>query len=308
VIDMRRIASVIISSALIVAAAALLAGCTRGQAEGPDIVVGAKLFGEQRLLAAIIEHQLERRLKVKVDTRIFDSTGAVDGALNAGDVDLYVEYTGTALTAILEQPTNNDPAAARAEVARLYAKKNLVWFEPLGFQNTFAIVIRGEDARKGRLRTITEAASREAPWRFGMGAEFRQRPDGFPGLAKRYRLRTAPVLAVLDQRRMFRELEEQNVDMIAANSTDGLLSVLDVVALEDDQHYFPPYEAAIVARREVLTAHQGLREALAELSGRFSLDTIRRLNYEIDASHRPEREVGAEFVTRMAKGPVSGTQ
>jgi osmoprotectant transport system substrate-binding protein len=298
--DMTRTATTL--GAALLLAIAMAASCTRSSAgNNQSIIVGGKAFSEQRLLATIVQLQLERQLGTGVATRIFESTAEIDRALNAGEVGLYPEYTGTALTAILHQKVASDPRAVYTEVVRRYQEKGLEWFNPLGFQNTFAIVVRGEDARRHSLHTLSDAAKLQNPWRFGMGAEFRERPDGFKGLSERYGLKTAPVLTVLQMDRLFRELDDHNVDMIAANSTDGLLAALDVVALVDDKHYFPPYEAAIVARRDVLDAHRGLREALRELDGRFPLDTMRRLNYEVDVRHRPERDVANEFLTQMTK-------
>jgi len=176
----------------------------------------------------------------------------------------------------------------------------LEWLAPLGFDNTFAMVVRGETARSGRLATLSDAA-RAQPWRLGAGYEFRQRPDGLDGLLKTYGLRTQGDPVSMDLGLLYRALERRQVDMIAANSTDGLASVLDVTILQDDRHYFPPYECAVVARQDTLARFPKLRAALEELSGRLTDEEMRKLNYQADGRHRPVAEIAAEFL-----GPVSG--
>jgi osmoprotectant transport system substrate-binding protein len=215
----------------------------------------------------------------------------------AGRIDLYVEYTGTALTAVLKEPPASDPGEVYERVKREYASRfNLEVAEPLGFENTFAIVVRGEDARRNHLRTISDAAAIAPRWRAGFGYEFMERPDGFQGLARTYGLKFASAPRIMDLGLLYRALIEKQVDLVAGNSTDGLIASLDLTVLEDDRHYFPPYQAVPIVRRETLARHPAVRAALAELDGVISGEDMRRLNYAIDGKHRDVKEVVSEFL------------
>lgn len=270
----------------------LLAGCGRPA----RIVVGSKNFSEQVLLGEILAQQIERRAGVPVERKLnLGGTMLAHEALVKGDLDLYPEYTGTALTAVLKQPPVKGHAAALDAVRAAYrAQWSLEWLAPLGFNNTFAMVVRGETARAARINTLSEAAAR--PWRLGIGYEFQQRPDGLAGLVKTYGLRLSGDPVTMDLGLLYQALASGKVDLIAANSTDGLLSALDVKVLEDDRHYFPPYDCAVVARAAALERYPKLRPALDELAGKLSDATMRRLNYAVDGKHRPVADVAAEFL------------
>jgi glycine betaine/choline ABC-type transport system substrate-binding protein len=257
------------------------------------IVVGSKNFTEQVLLGEILAQQIERRLGVPVERRLnLGGTMLAHEALVRGDIDLYPEYTGTALTAVLKQPPVRDPAAALAAVRAEYrARWRLEWLAPLGFDDTFAMIVR----RAEPVATLSEAASRQA-WRMGAGYEFEQRPDGLDGLCKTYGLRLAGPPVTMDLGLLYAALAGGKVDMIAANSTDGLASALDVRILADDRHYFPPYQCAVVVRQETLAREPRLRAALEELSGRLPDAVMRKLNYAVDGEHRPVAEVAAGFL------------
>lgn len=272
--------------------------CLAACDQEPRIVVASKNFTEQVLLGEILAQHLEHRLEARIERRLnLGGTLLAHEALVSGGIDLYPEYTGTALTAILNLPPSKDPAAVFERVRKEYRERwGVEWLPPLGVNNTFAMVIDGEEARRGKFRTISEAAARAKGWTLGMGYEFQQRPDGLAGLLETYDLEMAGPVKTMDLGLLYRALEQGDVDMLAANSTDGMLAVLDVRLLEDDQRYFPPYEAAIAVRAEALEAHPGLKEALLELSGRLSDEVMQRLNYEVDGKHRPEREVAREFL------------
>jgi glycine betaine/choline ABC-type transport system substrate-binding protein len=166
----------------------------------------------------------------------------------------------------------------------------------LGFDNSFAIVIRGDEARRGHFRTLSDAARQKSGWAMGAGYEFLQRPDGFNGLVKTYGLEIKGQVKTMDLGLLYRALDQRQVDMIAASATDGMLSVLDVTVLQDDKHYFPPYEAAAVVRADALASRHGMREALDELNGKLTNETMRKLNYEVDGKHRPLADVAREFL------------
>jgi len=278
----------------------VLPGC-RGS-RGRRIVVGSKNFTEQIVLAELLAQEIEARTSLAIERRVnLGGTLICQQALRAGEIDLYVEYTGTALTAVLGETPSSDPAAVYARVKKAYAERfGFEVTEPLGFNNTFAMVIRGEDARKWKLRTISDIAPYAPRWRAGFGYEFMERPDGFRGWAHTYGLRFAESPRIMDLGLIYRALKERQVDIVAGNSTDGLIAALDLVVLEDDRHYFPPYEAVPVVRREVLEQHPELRGVLLALADRVSEAEMRRLNYAVDGEHHDVAQVVREF--RQAKG------
>ena len=266
----------------------------------PTITVGSKNFTEQVLLGEILAQQIEHTLGVRVERRLnLGGTLLAHEALTRGSIDLYPEYTGTALTAILKHPPDSDRARVLDAVRADYRRRwKLEWLSPLGFIDTFAMMVRGEAARSAGLVTISDAARSKA-WKLGAGYEFRQRPDGLEGFLKTYGLRTQGEPISMDLGLLYQALEGRQVDMIAANSTDGLASVLDVAILQDDRHYFPPYECAVVARQDTLERFPQLRPALEQLSGKITDDVMRKLNYEVDGRHRQAADVAAGFLKSL---------
>lgn len=271
-----------------------LTGCSRPN----KIVVGSKNFTEQLILGEILAQQIERRLSIRVERRLnLGGTLLAQQALLSGAIDLYPEYTGTALTAILRQPASGESGKVFENVKSVYKSRfQLAWMPPFGFNNSFAMVVRRGDATG--IRTLSEAASAR-PWRLGVGYEFMQRPDGFPGLARTYGLKMAATPVTMDLGLLYSALRNGQVDMVAANSTDGMLSVLDAVVLEDDRHYFPPYECSAVVREKALTEFPRLRPALEELAGRIDDRRMRELNYAVDGKHIAVREVAATFLANL---------
>jgi osmoprotectant transport system substrate-binding protein len=252
----------------------------------PHLTIGSKFFTEQVILAELLAQHIESRTQIHVDRKTnLGGTLLVHKALLAGDLDLYVEYTGTALTAVLnESPDNEDAAQIYARVKREYSQRfNLELSEPLGFENTFAMVIRGDDAQSLHLRTMSDLAPLAPKWRAGVGYEFLERPDGFPGWSARYHLRFAAPPNVMDLGLLYRALVDHQVDIVAGNSTDGLIDSLHLVTLEDDLHYFPPYDAVPIVRRSALEKFPQLRAALADLHNKLTAADMRHLNAQVDA-------------------------
>lgn len=281
------------TKALLIVFALLAAACSRP----PRVVVGSKNFTEQVLLGEIVAQQIERRVHVAVERKLnLGGTLLAHEALVRGDIDLYPEYTGTALTAILKQQPGGTPMDVLEQVRLAYRVRwRLLWQTPLGFNDTFAMMIRGADARRDRLESITDAARAHA-WRLGVGYEFRQRPDGLNGLVHTYGLRTEGEPVAMDLGLLYTALDKGSVDMIAANSTDGLASARDVAILADDRHFFPPYQCAVVLRQDALARFPSLGFVIGELSGKISDATMRRLNYEVDGKHRPVSEIARQFL------------
>ncbi len=269
---------------------ALLALAVLVTACGPRdrIVVGAKNFTESDLLAEIVAQQIERRTGLPVERRLhLGGTFVCHEAIVSGRIDVYVEYSGTALTAVLQRAPLQDPDSVSRIVRGEYAARfDLVWGEPLGFDNTFAVAVRRTDAEREGLRTIADLARVAPRWRAGFGYEFLERPDGFAGLARTYGLAFAAPPTAMDLGLTYRALADGRVDVIAGNSTDGLIAALDLTVLEDDRRYFPPYHAAPVVRRTVLARHPAVGLALAELAGRITAAEMRRLNAQADIEHR----------------------
>lgn len=263
------------------------------------IVIGSKNFTEQAILGELLAQYLEHR-GFPVERRFYlAGTYVCHQAILAGRIDMYVEYTGTALAAILKQPPPADHDAVYRRVKEMYAREfGLDVLAPLGFNNTFAIVIRGEDARRLHLRTISDAARYAPQWRAGFGYEFIERQDGFPGLARTYGLQFAQPPRIMDLGLLYRALESKQVDLVAGSATDGAIQALDLTVLEDDKHYFPPYDAVPVVRQKTLERYPGLEAALDALAGKISEQDMREMNYAVDGQHRDVVDVVREYLRR----------
>lgn len=254
------------------------------------------------MLAELLAQHIEAKTGIPVIRKTnLGGTLLVHKALLAGELDLYVEYTGTALTAVLNEAPQGTSVDVYNQVKQLYAERfHLEVTEPLGFENTFALVIRGDDAKNLNIRTISDLVSVAPKWRAGVGYEFLERPDGLPGLSARYNLHFAESPKVMDLGLIYRALVDRQVDAVVGNSTDGLIDALSLVALVDDRRYFPPYDAVPVVRQATLAQFPQLRPALADLGGKLSAADIRRLNYAVDAQHQDAAAVVRQF--RASRG------
>jgi len=274
----------------------LLAGCS-ARPRG-TLVIGSKNFPEQALLGEILAQHLEAQTHLRVERRFYlAGTYICQQALLAGRIDAYVEYTGTALTAILREPPGADPAAVFDQVQKEYQQRFRLEVMPsLGFNNTFAIVVRGEDARRLHLKTLSDAAQYTPQWRAGFGYEFMERPDGYPGLARAYGLRFEGTPRILDLGLLYRALIEKQVDLVAGNSTDGLIAARDLVILEDDKRYFPPYEAVPIVREDTLSRYPEVQAAIAGLAGKISGVEMQKMNYEVAGEGHDASDVARRFL------------
>jgi osmoprotectant transport system permease protein len=286
--------------AVVVALAGAGAYAARPAVRRDVIRVGSKNFTEQIVLGEILAQQLERA-GFTVERRLnLGGTFICDRALRAGDIDVYVEYSGTADTAVFKEPADTDPARVLDRIRRRYADGGLTVMAPLGFANTFAILVRGDDARRLGLRTIEDAAPAARSWQAGFGYEFLQRADGYPGLAQKYGLTFAAPPRAMDLSLIYRALAERQVDLIAGDATSGLIAAYDLFMLDDSRHYFPPYDAVPVARAAVLLQHPPMRLALDELAGRITVDDMRRMNQAVDAGRQDPAAVASAFLARLA--------
>jgi osmoprotectant transport system substrate-binding protein len=273
----------------------LFVSCGKGQK--PHLTIGSKFFTEQVILAELLAQHIEARTGVHVDRKSnLGGTLLCHKALLAGDLDLYVEYTGTALTAVLNESPGRDSQDVYERVKQAYAQRfNLEVTEPLGFENTFAMVVRGDDAQRLHFRNTSDIVPYAPKMRAGFGYEFIERPDGFKGWSQLYGLHFAAPPSVMDLGLIYRALVDKKVDIVAGNSTDGLIDALHLVPLVDDKHYFPPYDAVAIVRRDALAKFPQLRSALADLGNKISAEEMRRLNAEVDADQRDAAAVVRAF-------------
>ena len=282
---------------LVIGGFALLRGGVSNWAAETRVSVGSKDFTESALLAEIVAQMLEAR-GVPVERRFELGGNLPHEAMVAGTLDLYPEYTGTSYTAILHHDPISDPRAVYDQVKQEYAAKfNVEVSQPLGFENTFAMLVRGDDARRLNLKTISDAAPHAPQWRAGFGQDFMSRADGYPGFSKTYGLKFAEVRE-MDLSLTYIALSSRQVDLVAGNSTEGRIATLDLFQLADDRHYFPPYEAVYLVRQDSLTRVPALRDVLAKLANAISTEEMRRLNYEIDGNKRDPKEVVKEWLAK----------
>lgn len=301
---MRKwIYGVLFAVALVVA----IVGCspTSTTGGGGDIIVASKGFTEQDVLQELLAQQIENKTDLRVDRRRLVGFVAHKSLVD-GKIDAYVEYTGTAFTGILKQKPIPDPKEVYRRLKQLYAQQfNLEVMPSLGFENTFAMIIRSDDARRYNLKTLSQAAQYTPQWRGGFGYEFLDRDDGLPGLAKTYSFQFSQPPQIMDLGLIYRALLQKQVDLINGNSTDGQIKRLGLVILEDDKKYFPPYEATPIVRAATLQKYPKLREAIEQLAGKISADEMRQMNYLVEGELRDVGEVVREFL--QTKGLVTAS-
>ena len=275
-------------------------GCAPPRPDHP--VIGAKNFTEQVVLGELLAQEIEAKTGLKVERRFYLAGSYIcHQALIANRIDGYVEYTGTALTAILKQPVDKDPSSSLATVQRLYKQRYSVEAGPtLGFNNTFAMVLRGEDARRLHLKTLTQVVPAASQWKLGVGYEFQERPDGLQGLEKAYGLKFLGDPRTMDLGLLYRALHAHQVDIVAGNSTDGPIKAFGLQVLEDDRHYFPPYQAVPLMSEASLQRWPKIRIALAALENKITAEEMQAMNEQIDGQHRDPADVVRDF--RLQKG------
>jgi osmoprotectant transport system permease protein len=286
------------ASILLLALLASLSAATRRDA----VVVGSKNFTEQVLLGELVAQVLERE-GIAVQRRLnLGGTFICDRAIRAGDIDVYVEYTGTALTAILREPVQRNPGAVLERTRERYAQAGLTVLPPLGFNNTFAILVRQRDASALGLRAIGDLRTVQGRWVSGFGYEFIEREDGYRGLLAAYGLRFAREPRVMDLTLIYRALASGQVDVIAGDATSALIDALGLTPLQDDRSYFPPYHAVPVVRSALLLREPAVREALERLGGAVSEKQMRAMNYAVDVEHRDVSSTVRTFLDRASLG------
>lgn len=286
--------------AVLLALAGFLANLSCSRDRGNRIVVGSKNFTESYLLGELVAQQIENHTTLKVERRFYlAGTYICQQAMLAGRIDVYPEYTGTALTAILKQEPMRDAAAVYQRVKSEYQRRYALTLGPtFGFNDTFAMEIRGEDARRLNIHTLSEAAAYAPQWRAGFGYEFMERADGYRGLSATYGLRFAEAPRIMDLGLLVRALKQHQIDLAGGNATDGMIPAMDLFVLEDDRHYFPPYEAVPVVRQQTLREHPEIGPVLDALDGKISDQEMQQMNYAVDGRHEDAGQVVREFLRR----------
>jgi osmoprotectant transport system substrate-binding protein len=287
----------------VVLASALSLSCAPSRSN--RIVVGSKNFTESLILGELIAQQIEAHTSLKVERRFYlAGTYICQQAILSGRIDIYPEYTGTALTAILKQEAGRDRTEVYRRVKSGYEQRfDLTLGPAFGFNDTFAMEIRGEDARRLNIQTLSQAAQFAPHWHAGFGYEFMERPDGYRGLASTYGLHFAEQPRVMDLGLLARALKDHQIDFAAGNATDGLIPALDLFALQDDRHYFPPYEAVPVIRMQTVNLHPDVARTLDDLAEKISDVEMQRMNYAVDGQHRDPQQVVADFLKQKQLVP-----
>ena len=267
------------------------------QQKPATIIIGSKNFTEQVILGELLAQHIENHTKLKVDRRFnLGGTFIAHEAVKAGKIAGYVEYTGTSFTTILKEKPISNPETVYKKVKEYYDQKlKLAVMNPLGFENTFAMIIRGEDAKKWQIKSLSETGKYTPQMKAGFGYEFLERADGYPGLSKTYNLKFANINQ-MELGLMYQALKEKQVDFIAANSTDGLIPVLNLVILEDDKKYFPPYQAIPIFNQEILQKYPELTDTINQLGGKVSTTAIQKMNYQVDNQSQPVEKVVSEWL------------
>ena len=281
---------------LLILAIMVVAGCGRHDAD--TIVIGGKKFSEQSILGEMYAALIEKNTRLKVERRFWlGGTQVVHQAILKGDIDMYPEYTGTAYEVILKRHSLKDPQKIYDAVKKAYVRDfHLQWLEPIGFNNTYALTMHQDEAKRLDIKTISDLAKQSAKLTAGLDPEFLERSDGWPGLEKTYNLEFASRPRQLDPGIVYRAVANGDVDVVDTYSTDGRIPAFKLVILKDDKRFFPPYYAAPVVRDEVLKEHPELKQVLNKLAGKISESEMQRLNYEVDQQKKMPRVVAREFL------------
>jgi osmoprotectant transport system permease protein len=279
----------------------LLAG-TRG-ADVATVTIGSKNFTEQVILGELLAQAIEQDGELRVMRKLnLGGTFICDRGVRSGELDAYVEYTGTAVSAVFHEDVPRDSRQAFERARDLYARGGVTALDPLGFNNTFAILVRARDARQLGLRTIGDLGRVERAWTPGFGHEFLQRQDGYPGLVRAYGLNFASPPRAMELALIYPALAGGQVDVIAGDTTSAMIDALQLEQLEDDRHYFPPYDAIPLVRTATLLRYPAIGRAIGRLAGRITDRDMRAMNAAVDLRHEDPRQVARDFLARVHGG------
>jgi osmoprotectant transport system substrate-binding protein len=277
----------------------LAAGCRTAD---HGIVVGSKNFTEQLILGEMFAQMLEHFCRAEVSRRFYlAGTYICQQAILAGRIAVYPEYTGTALAAVLKQKASGNATQVYADVKREYRQNfDLDVMPPLGFDNSFAMVMRSDDARRMGLTKLSQLGPVSPQLKFGVGYEFLERQDGYQGLVRAYGLSFAEAPRVMDLGLLYRALQNRSVDIVAGSNTDGLIAALGLVVLDDDRHYFPPYDAVPIVRPDLFRRFPAAQSAFGKLAGRITAHDMRKMNYAVDGEKKDAAAVVKDFLRQHA--------
>lgn len=272
-------------------------GCRQ---DADTVVIGGKKFSEQSILGEMYATLIEENTNLKVERRFWlGGTQVVHQAILRGDIDMYPEYTGTAYQVILKEHELKDPGEVYEAVKSAYAGKfHLEWLKPVGFNNTYALTMRREEARRLGVGTISQLAAKSSRLSAGMDPEFLERPDGWPGLQKTYDLQFGSRPRQLDPGIVYRAVASGDVDVVDTYSTDGRIPAFGLLVLRDDKRFFPPYYAAPVVRQDLIAEHPELRGVLNKLAGQINESEMQQLNHQVDQQQKRPEDVAKAFLKR----------
>lgn len=259
--------------------------------------IGSKNFTEQLILGELMAQMIEAHTDLSVDRRFnLGGTMICHKALEAGELDLYAEYTGTGLVTVLGQPAASDAGVVWATVDSQYRQKfNLQWLKPFGFNNTYALTVRGSTATDKNWQSISDVVASAHNLKAGFTAEFSERADGYPGMSKKYGLRFSQVVD-LEPSLMYQAIKRGEVDVICAFTTDGRIEAYELQTLKDDKGFFPPYFAAPVVNQNLFEKHPHIKGVLERLAEQISNTEMQKMNFEVDENNRQPEDVAREFL------------
>jgi osmoprotectant transport system substrate-binding protein len=280
--------------ALVMVVSMLFTGCSSSK----SVTIGSKDYGENIVLGEIFSQLIEAKTDIKVNRKLnMGGTFVCFEAIKNGDIDIYPEFTGTALTALLKADVISDPDEAYEFVSNEFDKQfNIKWFKDLGYNNTYAIAISNEAYEKYGVETNSDFAKISEDFVFGAEHEFFDRQDGYDGLVAEYGITFKGEPKRMNVALKYQAIGNGEVDATIAYTTDGALKQYDLKILEDDKGFFPPYYVAPIIRKETLEKYPELEQVLNLLGGQVDEETMTGLNYKIDVEGIAIETVAKDFL------------
>jgi osmoprotectant transport system substrate-binding protein len=303
---MRVSLRTVVGCVMVLVMAVMLLAAGPGFAADKKMVVGSKAFTEQRVLGAILIALLEKNGFQVEDKTGLGGTVVVREALLNKQIDIYVEYTGTALLALLKHEKGiTDPKACYETVKNEDLEKNgVVWLPYMDFNNTYCLMMRESDAKKLNIKTLSDLAkyvkANKDALTVGLNGEFYARADGWRPLQEAYGLEVPEDKIVkMDPGLLYSALKDGQVQVALGFATDGRIKGFNLLVLEDDKHFFPVYNAAVVVKKDTAAQYPELEKIFAELSKKLDTATMTDLNYQVDVEHKPVKDVARDWLKKV---------